>query len=294
MPIRPFREGDSEALVALSRACTRGEADFVLNPYWESEEEFTAEFDRFGIDPTEHVLVADAGDGEVLGLAGFLRRPGASVAGMFCPIVKRDERGHGLGGELLRAAQTHGSEKLGIKLMTAGIGTRNRGGYSLLTSHGFRAVRQAFLMRCETRPEGRPPDGSLEFGSAGPEDAEGILSVYATCGFEERSTESMRAILDDGRHAHTVARRDGEIVAFVELETHWPRRPWVAYVGVARELRDRGLGSNLVSWSLGSRFDAGATAGLLMLSPANRTALRAYEKVGFRRYRLIDVLEKGF
>ena len=30
-----------------------------------------------------------------------------------------------------------------------------------------------------------------------------------------------------------------------------------------------------------------------MLSPANRTALRAYEKVGFRRHRLVDVLEKN-
>jgi hypothetical protein len=31
-----------------------------------------------------------------------------------------------------------------------------------------------------------------------------------------------------------------------------------------------------------------------MLSPANRTALRTYEKSGFRRFRLIDILEKTF
>ena len=78
------------------------------------------------------------------------------------------------------------------------------------------------------------------------------------------------------------------------FETHWKKRPWVAYVGVSKDLRDRGVGSALVSWGLRRRFDAGATSGLLMLSPANRTALRAYEKVGFRRFRLIDVLEKGF
>jgi predicted GNAT family acetyltransferase len=30
-----------------------------------------------------------------------------------------------------------------------------------------------------------------------------------------------------------------------------------------------------------------------MLSPANRTAVRAYEKVGFRRHRLVDVLERA-
>ena len=53
-----------------------------------------------------------------------------------------------------------------------------------------------------------------------------------------------------------------------------------------------GLGSALVSWLLARQFAAGAVAVLLALSPANRTALRAYEKVGFRRFRLIDALEK--
>ena len=80
--------------------------------------------------------------------------------------------------------------------------------------------------------------------------------------------------------------------AFVELETHWPKRPWVAFAGVSKERRDRGLGSALVAWLLARQFAAGAKAGLLALSPANRTALRAYEKVGFRRFRLIDALEK--
>jgi predicted GNAT family acetyltransferase len=90
-----------------------------------------------------------------------------------------------------------------------------------------------------------------------------------------------------------VARDGRRVVAFAEIETHWPRRVWVAFVGVAPELRDRGLGSALVSFALARRFRAGAQAALLMLSPANRTALRAYEKVGFRRHRLVDVLERA-
>ena len=110
--------------------------------------------------------------------------------------------------------------------------------------------------------------------------------------FEERTPEEMSGTLVDGRHAHAVARHDGKMVAFAEIETHWPTRPWVAYVGVTAELRDRGVGSSLVAWALARRFDEGASSALLMLSPANRTALRAYEKVGFRRARLIDVLQK--
>jgi ribosomal protein S18 acetylase RimI-like enzyme len=293
MPTRAFRADDASALVELSAICARSEGDFVLNPYWEAEEELFAEFQRFGIDPEEHLLVADAGDGEILGLVGFLRGPGATAAGLFCPIVRRGERGRGLGGELLRAALQRGME-LGIKLATAAIGTRNRAGYSLLTAHGFRPVRQHFLMRCDTRPAapGSPP-ASLEFAAAKPEEAEAILEIYAACGFETRSPEAMHSALADGRHAHAVARDGGRIVAFAELETHWPRRVWVAYVGVTASLRDRGVGSALVASILERQFEAGAHTALLMLSPANRTALRAYEKVGFRRHRLVDVLEKG-
>lgn len=291
MPIRPFRPDDAGPLVSLSRDCARGEVDFVLNPFWEEESELFAEFGRFGIDAPEHLLVSELGEGEVQGLVGFLRGPGQPAAGMFCPIVRREERGRGIGGELLRAALAR-APSLGISLLTAGVGTRNRGGYALLTSHGFRPVRQAFLMRCATPPKPpSPPD--LDFEPARPEDCDAILSVYATCGFEPRSADAMRAALTDGRHDHAVARRDGRVVAFAELETHWPRRPWVAYAGVVKELRDRGVGSSLVSWALARRFEAGAVSGQLMLSPANRTALRAYEKVGFRRFRLIDVLEKS-
>ena len=115
-------------------------------------------------------------------------------------------------------------QDLGIQLAAAGIGTRNRAGYSLLTSHGFRPVRQHFLMRCEgARGSSEAPSPDLAFGVALPGDADAILELYAACGFEPRSLARMQAVLGDGRHAHAVARRDGRVVAFVELETHWPR-----------------------------------------------------------------------
>lgn len=293
MEIRPFRSEDAAALTELASQCSRGEADFVLNPLWSSEAELHAEFERFGIAPEEHLLVADAGDG-IAGLVGFLRHADAAEAGIFCPIVQRGERGRGLGGELLRAAQDLARSKLGIQFVTAGIGTRNRGGYSLLTSHGFRPARQAFLMRCDDpNTADAPPLEGGAFEPARAEDADTILSIYRECPFPERSGEAMEQILADGRHRHSVVRHEGEVIGFCELETHWPMRPWVAFVGVRKTLRDRGIGTALVSWALGQSFADGATAGLLMLSPANRTALRAYEKVGFRRFRLIDVLEKA-
>lgn len=294
MPIRPYRPPDAAPLAALAVECARGEADFVLNPLWETADELEAEFARFGIRPEEHLLVAHEGDGgEVQGLVGFLRRPKDPSAGMLCPIVRRKDRGRGIGGELLRAAQRLAAGPLGIELATAGVGTRNRAGYSLLTSHGFRPVRQAYVMKCERAPAvPEEPIAGLEIALAQPEDANAILELYLACGFESRSEERMREVLGDGRHAHAVARSGSELAAFVEFETHWPKRPWVAFAGVSKERRDRGLGSALVAWLLAHLFAAGAKTALLALSPANRSAMRAYEKVGFRRFRLIDALEK--
>jgi ribosomal protein S18 acetylase RimI-like enzyme len=292
VPIRPFRSGDAAALVALARGNARGETDFVLNSLWESEADLFAEFERHGIEPEDHLLVAEGVVG-VEGGVGFVRRPGATAAGLVCPIVAREVRGRGLGGELLRGALAHGADELGIKIVSAAIGVRNRAGYALLAAHGFRPTRQHFLMRLDGKPATPrvPPDLALE--TARSDDAEAILDLYAACGFEARSLEAMRAALTDRRRAIAVARSRGRVVAFAEIETHWPERPWVAFVGVETKLRDRGVGSALVAHALARCFERGAHSALLLLSPGNRTALRAYEKVGFRRHRVVDVLERG-
>ena len=294
MAIRPFRAEDASALARLSASCLRGESDFVLNPLWETEDELRIEFARRGIEPEENLLVADVGDGEVVGVSGFLRAPKDTMGGLICPIVDRSQRGRGVGGELLRAALDLGANALGLRLATAGIGTRNRAGYALLTALGFRPVRQHFLMRSDQKPEPerRGPKG-LELVPATAGDVEAILEIYTACGFEARTVTRMQELFDDGRHLHVIARQEGRVVGFAEIETHWPRRVWLAFVGVCPELRDRGVGSALVSFSLAKLFDDGAESALLLLSPANRTALRAYEKVGFRRARLVDVLAKN-
>src|SRR5262245_32992009 len=291
MPIRPFREEDTHAVVQLSAACARAEADFVLNPLWETEDELRAEFERHGIEPQQHVLVAEGMSGEILGLSGFLRFAGAREGGLLCPIVAKTERGRGLGGQLLRAALELG-RKLGIGLATAGLGTRNRAGFALLTALGFRPVRQHFLMRCDARPKVEAL-AELEPMDARPEDAVAIHNLHLACGLPPRTLAAVERSLADGRHGFVVARRDGEVRAFVELDLHWPRRPWVSFVGVSPAHRDHGLGSALTAWALAQRFDAGASSALLALSPSNRAALRAYEKVGFRLHRVFDGLERG-
>jgi len=292
MPIRPFRPEDAPTLAALAAGCARGETDFVLSPLWEEADELFAEYDRHGIDPAEHLRVAEAGDGSVAGCVGFVRRPGASVAGLVCPVVERSERGHGLGGELLRDALSWGRSELGIRIVSAAIGIRNRAGYSLLSAMGFRAARQHYLMRLDAPPTATPPAG-VEIGLATAGDAEGVLAIYRACDFEPRDLDTMTARMASDCTIHVVARRDGELMGFAEIETHWPRRPWVAYVGVAPAMRDQGLGTALVAAALERPFAEGARAALLLLSPGNRTAVRAYEKVGFQRHRLVDVLDRG-
>jgi len=293
MPIRPFRVEDAPALASLAASCARGESDFVLQPLWETEEELFADFERHGIEPEEYLLVADAGDGTVAGMAGFLRFPGDAAAALIPPVVERAARGRGLGGELLRGALELGRER-GVKLASAALGERNRAGYALLAAYGFRPVRQHFLMRCgrALAAAGALPAG-LAIEPAASEDLPAISELYAEAGFPDRTPEAMRAALEDGHHAHAVARLHGKVVAFVELDAFSSRRVWVSFVGVARELRERGVGTGMVRFALARAFAAGADHALLLLSPANRAALRAYEKTGFRRHRLIDVLERG-
>lgn len=291
MSIRPFRPEDAAPVAALTAACARTETDFVLNPMWETAEEVLGDFSRQGVDPEEHLLVSQDDEGGLRGAVGFLRPPESDMAGLVCPVVTRRERGRGLGGELLRAALALAGDA-GVKLLTAGIGARNHAGYALLASSGFRPVSQHVLMRCEERPKAPPPPvEGLRFEPARAGDSDAIHAIYESCGFASRDAAAIRAFLAGKRHSHAVARQGDRVVGFAELETHWPHRPWVAYVGVVRELRDRGVGSGLVGFALAREFDAGATSALLMLSPANRTAFRAYEKVGFRRHRMVDVLE---
>ncbi|NNL68010.1 MAG: GNAT family N-acetyltransferase, partial [Myxococcales bacterium] len=199
----------------------------------------------------------------------------------------------GLGGDLLRAALELG-HKLGIQFTTAAIGTRNRSGYALLSGLGFQPLRQHFMMRCEERPAtvDLPVEG-LTIEVAKPGDADAIHELYAASGFDEvRSPDRIRELLSDGIHFHAVARHGDRLVAFTELETHWPERVWVAYVGVEGPLRNRGVGSAVVSWALQRQFDGAAEAALLLLSPGNRPAVRAYQKVGFHLHRTIDVLQR--
>jgi len=293
MRIRAFRRDDAGPLSELSASCLKGETDFVLNPLWETADELFAEFDRFGITPEESLVVAEADSGEPAGIAGLLRRAGARDAGLVAPVVGRKLRGQGVGGDLLRATLEL-AERVGVTTLTGAIGTRNRAGYSLLTGLGFQPLRQHFMMRCEERPATVDlPVPGLTLETPKPEDADAILALYDASGFDEaRGPDRMREVLEDGIHFHAVARRGGQVVAFVELETHWPRRVWVAYVGVDTSLRNKGVGSTTVSWALQRQFDSGAEAALLLLSPVNRPAVRAYQKVGFHLHRTIDVLHR--
>jgi len=293
MKIRAFRRDDAGPLAELSAGCLKGETDFVLNPLWETPDELFAEFERFGVAPEESLLVAEGDDGAPVGLAGLLRRPGARDAGLVAPVVMRDLRGKGAGGDLLRATLEL-AERVGVATLTGAIGTRNRAGYSLLTSLGFQPLRQHFMMRCDERPATVSlPVSGLTLEAAKPDDADAILELYDASGFDEtRGAERMARVLEDGIHFHAVARREGRVVAFVELETHWPRRVWLAYVGVHASLRNQGVGSATAAWALQRVFDSGAETALLLLSPVNRPAVRAYQKVGFHLHRTIDVLHR--
>ena len=228
MPIRAFRAQDAEALVALSMQCARGEADFVLNPLWESADELFAEFaalrDRSGRAPAR---------------GGRRRRRGARAGRASCASPAHrppacSARSCGATSAAAASAASscarrcaHGAKKLGIQLAAAGIGTRNRA--RLFAAHEPRLPSRAPAFPDALRRRARHLRRAAVAGSrasdvAPPGDAGAILELYAACGFEPRS---LAAHAGGARRRPPRARRrarDGRVVAFVELETHWPQR----------------------------------------------------------------------
>ncbi len=81
--IRTFQKEDAAELVRLSAACARGATGFVVNSFWETEDELFAEFDRFDIDPRQHLLVWKTDTGKPGGLVGFVRQPDSPTAGFY-------------------------------------------------------------------------------------------------------------------------------------------------------------------------------------------------------------------
>jgi len=266
--IRPYEARDSADVAAISATCARSEADFALNPLWETESELASEFARRGIDAASHLWVADAGDGEVLGFAGFLRDPGSAEAGLVCPVVVRGGRRRGIGGELLRATLEAGRDALGIRYTTAGIGTRNRAGYSLLSSHGFRPVRQHFLMRCTRRPAIATPPAGLAFERAVDDDLDAVRTLYHACGFAKRSPEAMTATFGDGRHAHPGAR---------------DAYRWTPESGVyvRDEFRGRGIGRRLYERLIAVLRVQGFRSVVAGITLPNDVSVRLHERLGF-------------
>ena len=201
---------------------------------------------------------------------------------MLCPIVRRKDRGRG---DRRRApARGAAARRRPARHRARDRGHRHAQPRGLFAAHEPRLPARAPGVRDEVRARAgrargadrRPRD--RDRAAAG---REAILELYLACGFESRSEERMREVLGDGRHAHAVARAGGELAAFVELETHWPKRPWVAFAGVDKERRDRGLGSALVAWLLARQFAAGAKA-----APARALARQPHRAARVREGRL--------
>ena len=229
--------------------------------------------------------------------AGFLRFPGETAAALIPPVVARAAARQGRGRRAAARALDARPSALDVKLASAAIGSRNRAGYALLTAYGFRPVRQHFLMRCDdaARAAGHAAGRGSRSSAARPDDAGAILELYREAGFPRAHArgDAPRPRRRPPRPRRRAPRRRGR---GLRRARHPLARAavWVAFVGVdavaarpRRRLRAGALGAGARSSTRGAR------SALLLLSPGNRSALRAYEKVGFRRHRLVDVLEKG-
>jgi ribosomal protein S18 acetylase RimI-like enzyme len=115
---------------------------------------------------------------------------------------------------------------------------------------------------------------------------------------EEEFAEELRG----GNTRMLVAEWDGEVVGFVAASIRFPEKPWEAEhpwgsiddVIVRADLRERGIGRQLLTAAEAWARERGAPEIRLSVGEYNRDAIRLYERLGFEtirrqmRKRLVD------
>ena len=207
-------------------------------------------------------------------------------------VVSPAARGHGLGGELARAAveSTDGP-------LTAWSHGNHPAAAVLAERCGFEAVRELWLMR---RPSEGPfpvevPDGyTIRPYRPGTDDV-GFLAVNATAfaSHHEQGSLDRRGLLERMAEpwfdpkGFLIAERDGEIVGFhwTKVHTKGRRRAScgeVYVIGVSPETQGSGLGKALLMSGLEHLRRRGLSEVILYVEAENQGAVRLYERHGFK------------
>lgn len=284
--LRSFRDGDRDAVAALSRHALARLEEQVGAPLWATRVELDVSLSHWEGAPPDSLRVIEEG-GDVAAFGGIQVGGVVAVVG---PLVAPRFRGQKMGSQLLEAS-IELARAASAEWLIAAVGPRNAGGRLLLERHGFRSrggVDAVYrLMPADHRPAGPAPPG-VRVRAGVSSDLGRIWQLYRqSFPIGRRSEDVWRRWLDE--REVLVAERGGETVAFVHIE---PVAGWITHVGVAEEARGLGVGGFLFSTAVEGWWQERPESELrLSVKPDNTPAIRLYRRLGFAPWLVLQSFE---
>lgn len=293
MKVRPVAADDAEALLALSIAAdvaATGESDWT-------EPELLALLEGVELERDSWVIELD---GAIAGYATVDVRHGDWVVSD--GYVHPEHRNRGVGGELLRLAETRALEEPGRPLRLSNQTYANDPcSPNLYAAHGYEPARRLWFMTLDLG-EGVPDEGSspVALRAFVRADDDRIVHAAEQEAFEghPRGPETFEAWTE--RHFGPefeaglwhVAEEDGEIAGYL-ISRRDPAGGYVHMVGVRPPWRGRGIGEALLRRAVSELARRGEQRVSLTVDSVDPVgATRLYERVGFRILTETVVYEK--
>lgn len=250
-----------------------------------------------------HIALLSAGpehdDDEIIGAAIITRGPGQpSVLEL---VVRPEERGHGVGGQLAAAvAEANGDEEL-----TAWSHGDSEAAASLAALHGYAPARQLWRLRAKSTAWPAPtlPEGVRLRAFEPDADEEAWLALNAAA-FAHHPEQGALTLADlrererspwfDPAGFLLAEDADGTLLGFHWTKVHpastdargaqHPAVGEVYVVGISPAAQGRGLGRAVTLAGLRYLADAGLGSVMLYVDADNEAAVRLYRSLGFERW----------
>ena len=209
-----------------------------------------------------------------LALCGYVM--GVTIWG---PVVNRAFTRNGIGTFLLQEAKQAVRDS-GYESIRTNIDTRNRGARSFFLGKGMSHWMKNCVYERNLLSAVPATIGGVSIAKHG--DHSEVEDILAEC-FPD-SNHWQKPLIERERegYRHHILQDSGNIVgaAAVRVTTG---RTWLSLIGVRSEHRGKGLGQQLLAGLLHNEHAHGATRIGLEVLENNRTAIRVYESLGFKK-----------
>jgi GNAT superfamily N-acetyltransferase len=275
--ITPFQGDETEAIAELCRGCAALPEESLGNWEWCDAAELARELDRWEVSARSTLLVAREG-GRVIGFCGVECYPGDGIGLVHGPVVGPEARGRGITKALFEIALRTGVQN-GAAELWAATGRDNRAAQKLYGDAGFRRDEVTALFQLE-REVHTPLAVPEHVHRVTPNDLPEVLALAEQLGDDLHLTleELASALADPTWHVWVAGAPDPLALVCID-----PEQRWIRALATREDARRRGLGSVLLSASLGAWW-ADRHEGALGLSvrAESLAIVTQYHRLGFQ------------